>query len=170
MKVQTRPFPFFERPTLVPIFANWKKSREDFLLSGKRQKQKQHSVFVSHWAIREREPAQQLKWRHQAPSPRTALSLSAASCPGSGTVWPDLHFISLYFVHSLAICVLRYQKKPKRSYFGGLEMLKKFFIWINGSCLVTSCHFGFYQERSHRNTLFSDSRGNMHIQILITIF
>jgi len=125
-EVQTRPLPFFERPTWVPIFTNRKTSREDFRFYEKGKKQTQRSVFVSQQAITERVRMQQLEWRHQASSPGTALNISAARCLGFETVWVDLCFISIYFVHSLARCVLRYQKNLREVIFGVWECSKNF--------------------------------------------
>ena len=76
---------------LVPVFANRKKSKENFCFYKKRQ---EAFVLQQNRDRGSRHPEQQ-EWRHQAPSLGTTLSISAAS-HGS------LRAPALYFVHPLA--------------------------------------------------------------------
>ena len=46
LKVYIMPLGFYKRPTLVPVFTNWKKSKRIFVFVEKGEMQKQHLVFV----------------------------------------------------------------------------------------------------------------------------
>lgn len=45
-------FAFYRRPTLVSVFANWKRN---FAVTKKGKEQKQHLVLILHWSITEAE-------------------------------------------------------------------------------------------------------------------
>lgn len=76
-----------------------------------------------------------------------------------------LCFISIYFMHLLAGCVLSYQKSPK-GYFLGLGALKKISVQTNGNCFFALCHLAY---KRHRNALLLDSRDNLYFLVFITI-
>ena len=65
---------------------------------------------VSHWR----------GWGARESLPRSHTPAGALTCVC------DLGFILICSVHLLARCVLMYQKKYKRGYFGGLRKLKTF--------------------------------------------
>ena len=107
-KVHFMPLHFYEKHTLVPVFTK-QKSEEDFCFYKIRRKAK--IAFSICFAVSRcnrggMRPEQQ-EWHFQAPSLGTTLSLSASSHHALNCVCEHQCFISIYFVHPLARCVLR---------------------------------------------------------------
>lgn len=125
MKFKLGYFPFW-KDLHEYLFSLTKRHPERIFAFMKKAKSKHSVQFVSQRAIRERVRMQQLEWRHQAPSPGTAPNISAARSLAFGTVWVDLRFILIYFVHSLARYVLRYQKNLREVILGVWECSKNF--------------------------------------------
>lgn len=74
------PICFYERPTLIPVFANRKKSEEGFHFYEKRWKAKiAFSVCFAATCYRDSAHLKWGEWHHQAPSPGTILSISVSS-------------------------------------------------------------------------------------------
>jgi len=110
LKFCIMPFCFYERPTSVTVFANWKKYEEDFSFYEKRW----NVIIVinicfaaSCYRGSQSGPSNLLPWEPQWASqpPATRVQSSAQR---------HTYFISIYFVHLLARCVLRYQKILKK--------------------------------------------------------
>lgn len=113
----------FEKPLLVPVFANHEKSKEDFRFYKKRQKEekKKPSVFVFQRALVE---AVHTPNTEELPPACQHQATRRVSC-----VCELLCFLSIYCVHLLARCVLRYQESPREViYFWGLGTLQNFSI------------------------------------------
>ena len=127
LKFHIMPLRFYQSPTLVPIFANWKKSKEDFPSQEKRQEVKKHLVFVLQQAI---SGAAHPKHPSSESGPAKVLpqELPPASSQGAATAldWANICALSwiILCIH-LARCALRYQKSL-RGNFWVLGMLKKF--------------------------------------------
>lgn len=122
------PFGFHERPTLLPVFANRKKS-EDFHFYGKIKSEIAFSVFFSKPFYRGSVHQSNESGPHQAPFLGTTLTFLAPS---------HLHFILIYFVHPLATCVLMYQKSLREDIFWGSGNVQHFFpykLMVNISSL-----------------------------------
>ena len=81
-----------------------------------------------------------------------SLKPAALSC-----VCEHLCFISIYFVHLLARCVLRYQKSLREVILGVWERSTIFSIEMNGNCCFTLCHLGLGKVEA----LLWESRGNL---------
>lgn len=82
---------FTKRPTSVPVFADQKKSADDFGVYGKGKKQKQHSLFVWQWggwrphslkqgARRPPAPSQELHSAPQHPDARASNCICEHMC------------------------------------------------------------------------------------------
>lgn len=158
MKFKLGYFPFW-KDLHEYLFSLTKRHPERIFAFMKKAKSKHSVQFVSQRAIRERVRMQQLEWRHQAPSPGTAPNISAARSLAFGTVWVDLRFILIYFVHSLARCVLRYQKSLRGVIFWFGEHAKRLpykLMVIPSSLYIISA-----SKRFHRKVLLSDSQGNL---------
>ena len=109
LKALFTPLGFYERPTLVPVFAIWKKSELDIRFYKKKgENQEFRSVFVSQGVVMEAasSPWQQ-EWHHQASFPGTTPSISASSYQSSERCLWASALISIDFVHVSAKCVLR---------------------------------------------------------------
>lgn len=68
----------------------------------------------------------QLMWPHHVPSSENILSISVSSI-AFNHVFEGLCFISIYFVHLLARCIIKYQNTP-RDYFLDWRILSNFSI------------------------------------------
>jgi len=124
-KALVKPLHFYKRPTLIPVFANWKIQKGfSLLLKKKIEKQKYHSVFVLQRAIcyQRQHTRKQQAWPRQPPSLQTTLSLSASSSHILNCVCEHLCSMSIYSVHLLASCILRHGKS-----------LRKVIFWVWGS-------------------------------------
>ena len=104
-KVCFKPLHFYESPTLEPVFTNWMKSEEDFCFYKKRRKAKIAFRVCFAAACVQAADTEQWEWRHQTPSLGTASQHQAARV--LNCVCEHQCFISIYFVHPLARCVLR---------------------------------------------------------------
>lgn len=120
-------FTFYKRPTLVLVFANQKDSKDDFKFYKKWWKVKiVFSLFCNKPLVRQvctmtskSGTAELFPWELYYLSYQAThrFKLSEHLC-----------FVSIYFVHLLAKCVLRYQKCPREvGYFLDLGTLKKKF-------------------------------------------
>ena len=140
LKVHFMSLPFYKRPTLIPVFANQKKSMEDFQFYEKRRQAK--TVFSVGFAATVTEAARTPAARGAPPSSflGTALSLSTSQHPAAialNCVCEHLYFSSIYFVQLLARCVL-------------------------SSLLLRFTPFQL-NERFYRNILPSDSEENLYL-------
>lgn len=100
---------FYRRPTLaIFVFAIQKKSKKYFCFHRKRWKAKTALSSCCEQAVIEAVciPGQQ-EWPHQAPS-WEPHSVSASSAIALSCVCQHLYFISIYIVHLLVKCVLRW--------------------------------------------------------------
>lgn len=95
-KVHVMPLRFYERPTLVPVFANRKKSEEDFRFYEKRQKV--NTAFGVCFVVRGALPS---------PFPGNHAQHLSLKPPELWTVSVSICCISIYFVHLLVRCLLR---------------------------------------------------------------
>lgn len=110
-KVCIKPLPFYEWPRLVPAFSNCMKSEKGFHCYEKGWKARIACRLHFAWAVyRGRGTPEQREWPHQATPLRTTLNISASSCQSFELVQWASQFMSIYFMHLLARCVLRYQK------------------------------------------------------------
>lgn len=135
------PLCFKEKSALVSIFANWKKSREDFHFLKERQKAPSvQCLFCSKPLPRQRPPAAATvalprsfpgkhAW-HNGIEPPHLWPVSASTCA-----------LSL-FCASVSITCPKVPKTPNRSYFGSLEVLKISPIYTNSNHFFTWVHFG----------------------------
>lgn len=102
-------FAFTTKPTLVPVFANQKKSKENFYFYKKKKVKGKNSVPVCFAACRSRGSAylEQWGWHRQAtsPCPGTTLSISASPAKALNCIYEHLWFTLIYCVHPLARCV-----------------------------------------------------------------
>lgn len=99
------------RPTLVPVFNNRKKSKEDFhFYKNKWKAQKAFSICLAVSPYRGSTYLEQREWPYQLLL-RELHSISASSATAVNSVCEHLCFISsIYFVFPLARFVQRYQK------------------------------------------------------------
>ena len=100
-KVRFIPLCFYKRPTFVPVCANQKKSEEDFRFYEKEKIA--FSICSAGSCYRGSSNPKQGERHLQAPSPGNTLGISASSCRSFELC---LCFISVYFVHPLATCIL----------------------------------------------------------------
>ena len=140
LKVHFIPLPFYKRPTLVPVFTNWKKSKEDFCFYKKRWKWKQHSVFVFQATVTEASRP----WAGQGDLPDSFPGNYTASqhqVPiALNCVCEHLCFIWVRSVHPFSRCVLRSSRlrfMPFQLMKGFIEAtpyiwIAKIFFWLNG--------------------------------------
>ena len=97
---------FYKRIILVPVFTNWKTFKEDFHFYKNRYKKNSiRRLFCRSRYRGSAHPERRWEWHRQAPSQdlHSASVAKALNC-----VCKHLCFISIYFVHALARCVLRY--------------------------------------------------------------
>lgn len=119
LKVRIPPLRFYERPTLVPVFANGKKSEKDLRFHKKWRKARiaLSLCFATSraalGAAERRGPAKLL--------PRSYGQHLSIRLPALTRVWEHLGSVSIYFVASVS-------KMPKKDYVVGLERLNNFFI------------------------------------------
>lgn len=107
LKVCHSPIHCYEGPTTVPVFDNWKKSKEDSHYYERRERRTAYSVCFSRSCYGGGTHPTKWEWRRQAASPGTTLSVQLPVCE-------YLCFILIYSVHPLARCVLRISEKPER--------------------------------------------------------
>ena len=124
-KVYLTPLHFYERPTLVPVFANRKNSTEIFTsMKARKGKNNVQHLFCNEQLWRQHVP-RVARGTHHAPSLGATLSVSASSCH-SFELCEHLCFILIRSVHLWARCVLRYQKRLREVIFGVWECSKFF--------------------------------------------
>ena len=89
---------FYERPTLVPVFANWKKFNEDFCFLEKGWKAKiAFSICFAVSHCRDSGCCKQWEWHFQAPSLDTTLGISASSCRSYELCqWTPVLYLNLF--------------------------------------------------------------------------
>lgn len=104
-------------------------------MKSKKRKRKQPPVLVLQRSIIEAAHPEQPEPPHRASSPGATLSFSASSHRSSELCREHLCFLTIYFGHLLARCVLRSQKSITEVIFLGLGMLKNFAYksTVNGS-------------------------------------
>lgn len=153
------PLCFYERPTSVPVFVNQKKSKEDFAFMEKGKMQKLCCTFVLPWAIRE------------AAVPQAERVDLPIYFPGSHTqhlsiqllelwtgLWESVLYLDLFCASFPKKCS-ELSEKLTRGYFWVCECSKNFpykLMAIASSLYIISAY-----KRFQRNTLLSDSRGNL---------
>ena len=130
----------------TPGFPKLKKSKRGFSLLP--EKQNSFHCFAAsggggRWHRRKSGTTKLLPWELHSTLSRHRFELSLSICA----------FFSIYFVHPLARCVLRYQK-TLRDYFGDSGLLKFFSIIM----VIVFVFFTSAEERFHR-TLLSDMAG-----------
>lgn len=111
LKVYVMPLCFYERPTSVPLFTNWKKSNNSFAFVKKKARSENKSFILHRPLFRGSTHLQQQEWSYKAPSPGITLSILASNHHSFELVY--LWAAVIYFIlccASLASCVLRYQK------------------------------------------------------------
>lgn len=125
---------FYERLTLVLLFANQKKSEDGFCFYEKRGESKAsiQCFFCSKRSQRHCTP--QVKESDpllQAPSRKLHSASQQPALITLKCVCEHLGFLLVYFVYPLARCAPSYQKSPREVIFGGLGKLKKcFYIYL----------------------------------------
>ena len=129
---------FYERSTLVPVFANWKKSKEDIHFHGKKRWKVELALSVCFAASSYRGSTHpELEdWHHQAPSLETILSILASSR------------------HSFQLCL-----------WASVLYLDLFCTSVSKMCskvIVFSLYAVLAYESFHRNALLSNSRGTLY--------
>ena len=97
---------FYKRPTLIPVFANWKKSEEDFHFYEKSQKVKiVFSICLAAISYRSSTHPKQWEWYCQASSPGMTLSISASSCHSFELyLWASVIYFSLFCASVSKMC------------------------------------------------------------------
>ena len=129
---------FYARPTLGPVLVTERNPKGIFVFTKKGKKWKENSGLVLQRAV----TRQHAPLAPQPPSLGTTPNISASSCTALNCVCDHLCFLSTYSVHPLARCVPKISERPKRSHFwGGLIMLKTFFIYICGNCFLALYRF-----------------------------
>ena len=113
------PLVFYKRPTLVSVFTNWKKSKEDFHFYEKRQEGKiaLSICFCSELLYRQHTPNAA---RVALPSSflGATLSIPASSCHSFELyMWASVLCLNLFFVSINNMCP-KVSKKPKRDQKG----------------------------------------------------
>ena len=134
------PLHFYRLPTFVYIFANGKKSKEDFGFYKKWRKAKTAITVCFAVSCYRGSMCPKWEWHRQAPSPETTLSISAWSC----------HSFELYLWDSVPYCNLFYASISK--------MCPKVIAFL----LYTISAY----EKFNRNALLLDSGGNLYSKIL----
>lgn len=97
LKVRFVPLHSYERPTLIPVFVNWKKPKEDFHCSKKRQKLKQRPAFVLLWA-----EAQQIQ---RTPQVEWPLPQDLHSASQRQATWAPTWSASTCTLSPLFVCI-----------------------------------------------------------------
>lgn len=118
---------FYEKPILLPVFANQKKCKVDFPFYDKRQEAKSVQYLFCY------EPVWGQLYTLSSKSGPTKLCPQEPHLASQHQATRTLNYvckylchISICFVHPFVGGVWRYQKKPKRGYFLGLGMVKSF--------------------------------------------
>jgi len=155
------PLCFFERPTLVLVFANQKKSKEDVCFMKKSKKQKSCSVLVYSETLRSQHTpdstcgAAQLLPRelHSASQGQATIVLNC--------VCEHLCFISIYFVRPLARCVLMYQKSLKEVILGVWKCSKNFPYTL--MVIASLCHSKLQKVSDSGGNLYNNHFGKLFL-------
>lgn len=127
---------FYKKPTLIPDFANPKKSEErGFSLSGKKEKSENTIQCVFR-------------------------SLPPELHPASHVCGFELLSVSIQTLPRFTLLVRRVLREQKslRDSFPGLEPLKKISAYIHGNCFFALGHFSL-KDRFHRNALIAEGTG-----------
>ena len=127
-KVHIIPLCFYKRPMLVPSFANWKKSEEDFSLWKKKKAKRKNVLRVGFVGSHDRgEALTEVACRGcgQTSSLGTILSISAS---GRGSfelcLWESVLYFDV-FCASFSKIYPKMWERAKRGYFLSLRTLKK---------------------------------------------
>ena len=135
-RVRLTPLGFCGRPTLVPVFANQKKSKEDCCFYGKK------ALGVSFAGAVSYRGRTHLEQPLQAPSLGTTHSLSASRCHSSELCLGAFVLYLNVICASVSKMCPQASEKSKKGSFGDLGMFKKFSAQMNGNCFFALRHFG----------------------------
>lgn len=140
-QVDVMPLPFYERPSLVPVSTNQKKSEENFHFHKKaKSKNSVQGLFCSEPLQRHHRPQEMRVVSPDSFPKNYILSVSTSSCHSFELcLWASVFYLDL-LCESFSKMWPKVSEKPKRGYFLGLEMVKKYFI--NGNCFFALLHCG----------------------------
>lgn len=127
------PLHFYVRPTLVPVWANWKKSKDNFCLKKKKKVKSENRVQCLFWhkAFIEAGHVSSIKNDITKCLPSNYTLHLSIRCHGFD-FYEFLFFISMYFLHLLARYVLRWLLLCFTSFWLRKDFIRVLYFWIVG--------------------------------------